>query len=62
LRLLDDVESDLGGLAGDLGPAGQQVVDPRRGEIGLDAEAAVAVAAGDPAAQLDRDGAADARS
>ena len=57
---LHHAERRLARLARHLDPARQDVVEPQRGQIGLDADAAVVIA--DLADHLDRNGAADGGS
>src|SRR6202007_2931273 len=58
LRLGDDIEGGLAGFTCRLDPAGQDVVELERREVGLDPHLAVMVAAADLAGQPDRDRAA----
>ncbi|MBA7481600.1 hypothetical protein ES707_17074 [subsurface metagenome] len=62
MRLLHDVEGSLAGSAGHFHPAGQDVVELQRGEIGFDAKLALVIAAADLADQLDRQRAGDRRT
>ena len=62
MPLRHHVEGGAARPAENLDPAGQDVVELQRGEVGLDPHAAVTVAAADLAGQLDRDRAGDCRT
>ena len=62
MLLLHHAENGAARLALQLDPARQDIVELQRGQIGVDAHAAVAIRASDLAGQLDRNSPADRRS